>query len=142
MDWNDDQRRVFLKTQFHAQQEHYQKHFPFRDHHIVMLNGRPVGMTDIARSTQEIRVLDVIILPEFRNAGIGTKLMRDLLTEADHLGKTLRLYVEKFNPAFRLYNCLGFTVTEDTGVHYLMERQPESDQKANDNQKVGSVPNE
>jgi len=142
VDWSDDRRRVFLETQFRAQQEHYQKHFSHRDHHIVMLNGRPVGMTDIARSDQEIRVLDVIILPEFRNTGIGTELMQDLLVEADHLGKTLRLYVEKFNPAFRLYTRLGFTVIEDTGVHYLMERLSELDKKTSDYQKVGGVPNE
>ena len=137
VDWSDDQRRVFLKTQFRAQQEHYRKHFPHRDHHIVMLKGRPVGMTDIARNANEIRVLDVIILPEFRNGGIGTKLMRDLLTEADHLGKTMRLYVEKFNPAFSLYTRLGFTVTEDAGVHYLMERRPELDQNKGEYQKLG-----
>ena len=134
--WNADRRRNFIETQFRAQQQHYQKHFPHRDHHIVMLNGKPAGMTDIARSAEEIRVLDIIILPEHRNAGIGTELMRNLMSEADQLGKTLRLCVEKFNPACSLYTRLGFSVTEDTGVHYLMERRSESDPKASANQKI------
>ena len=136
VDWKADRRRIFIETQFRAQQKHYQKHFPNRDHHIVMLDGKPAGMTDIARNAEEIRVLDIIILPEHRNAGIGTALMRKLITEADHLGKTLRLYVEKFNPACGLYTRLGFSVAEDAGVHYLMERRPESDPKASANPKI------
>lgn len=136
VDWNEDRRRIFIEMQFRAQQEHYQKHYPYRDHHIVMLNGRPVGMTDIARSAEEIRVLDIIILPGHRNRGIGTELMQDLLLEADQLGKRLRLYVEKFNPAFRFYTRLGFAVAKDTGVHFCMEWLPESGQKDTDFQKV------
>ena len=126
VDWDPEQRRVFIETQFQAQQEHYQKHFPHRDHLIVISNGKPIGMTDIDRSAREIRVLDIIILPEHRNTAIGAGLMQDLLAEADHTGKTIGLYVEKFNPALRLYRRLGFTVTEDTGVHYGMARHPVS----------------
>ena len=62
--------------------------------------------------------------------------MQDLLTEADHGGKAMRLYVEKFNPAFRLYARLGFTVSKDTGVHYGMERLPEMGQNSRATQKV------
>ena len=136
VDWNGDRRRIFIETQFRAQQKHYQKHFPSRNHHIVMLNGKPVGMTDIARSAEEIRVLDIIILPEHRNRRIGTKLMQDLLAEADRLGKTPRLHVEKFSPALRFYARLGFTVSADTGVHYYMERLAGLGQTARDYQHV------
>jgi ribosomal protein S18 acetylase RimI-like enzyme len=128
VEWDREQRRAFIQSQFQAQQHHYQKHFPHRDHHIVLFCGCPVGMTDIARSPREIRVLDIIIHPDRRNGGMGTGLMRDLMAEADRAGKQIGLYVEKHNPALRLYQRLGFTVTEDTGVHYGMTRHPVSAQ--------------
>ena len=36
-------------------------------------------------------------------------------------GKALSIHVEKFNPALRLYERLGFSVKEDKGVYLLME---------------------
>lgn len=124
LNWDAESRQAFLEMQFQAQQNHYQEHFPSRDHRIVLLDKHPIGMTDIARGKKEIRVLDIILKPENRNMGIGTTLMQDVLDAADKSGKAIRLYVEKFNPAFSLYRRLGFTVIDDTGVHYHMERLP------------------
>ena len=143
VDWDPEQRRVFVEMQFQAQQDHYRKHFPHRDHLIVLANGQqPVGMTDVHRSAQEMRVLDIIIAPDHRNVGIGTALMQDLLSEADRTGQTIRLYVEKFNPAARLYHRLGFTVIEDTGVHYGMARPPVSEEQAQNDHTIEGVANE
>jgi len=124
LNWDAGRRQAFLEMQFQAQQSHYQEHFPSRDHRIVLLDKHPIGMTDIARGKKEIRVLDIILKPENRNMGIGTTLMQDVLDAADKSGKAIRLYVEKFNPAFSLYRRLGFTIIGDTGVHYQMERLP------------------
>ena len=126
LNWDAGRRQAFLEMQFQAQQSHYQEHFPLRDHRIVLLNNHPIGMTDIARGKNEIRVLDIILRPENRNSGIGTQLMQNLLDEADQSGRPIRLYVEKFNPALNLYKRLDFSIIEDTGVHYHMERLPES----------------
>lgn len=126
LNWDAGRRQAFLEMQFNAQQSHYQKHFPLRDHRIVLLNSHPIGMTDIARRKKEIRVLDIILKPENRNSGLGTQLMQNLLDEADQSGRPIRLYVEKFNPALNLYKRLDFSIIEDTGVHYHMERFPES----------------
>jgi ribosomal protein S18 acetylase RimI-like enzyme len=82
------------------------------------LSSRPV------RPEDSVFLLDIILKPENRNSGIGTTLMQDILDAADKSGKAIRLYVEKFNPAFSLYRRLGFTVIDDTGVHYHMEKLP------------------
>lgn len=126
LNWDAVRRQSFLEMQFQAQQNHYQEHFPLRDHRIVLLNSHPIGMTDIARKNDEIRVLDIILQPENRNSGLGTQLMQNLLDEADQSGRPIRLYVEKFNPALNLYKRLDFSIIEDTGVHYHMERLPDS----------------
>ena len=124
LDWDGAQRDAFLEMQFNAQQNHYQNHFPQREHQIVLLDNRPIGMMDISRDSQEIRVLDIILLPENRNAGIGTLLMNHLLEDSDRSTRPVRLYVEKFNPVLSLYTRLGFQTIVDTGVHYHMERLP------------------
>jgi len=136
LDWDAGKRRIFLEMQFQAQQRHYQEHFPTRNHRIVLLDKRPIGMTDIARGKNEIRLLDIILKPENRNAGIGTTLMQAVVDEAEKTGRAVRLYVEKFNPAFRFYRRLGFTVIDDTGVHYHMERLPADVEKPPGNRKA------
>jgi microcystin-dependent protein len=63
----------------------------------------------------------IALLPEHRRAGIGTKLLRTLQNEARTAGKTLTIHVEKFNPALRLYQRLGFRQIEDKGVYLFLE---------------------
>ena len=35
----------------------------------------------------------------------------------------MTIHVERFNPALRLYERLGFSVAEDKGVYLLLERR-------------------
>ena len=42
------------------------------------------------------------------------------MDEAGTCGKAVTIYVEKFNPAMRLYRRLGFKTEEDKGVYDLM----------------------
>jgi len=68
--------------------------------------------------------VDLALLPPHRNAGIGTAILRDLLAEAAVAQKPVRIHVEKFNPALRLYARLGFAPTEDKGVYLFMKWSP------------------
>jgi ribosomal protein S18 acetylase RimI-like enzyme len=52
---------------------------------------------------------------------VGTSLLRDLLAEAEAMGKRVTIHVEHFNPALRLYRRLGFTEVADRGVYLLLE---------------------
>lgn len=122
--WSAAEKKNFLTQQFQAQQTHYAKHFPRREQQIVLLGDVPVGMLDVARNDDELRLLDIILRPENRNVGLGSQLIKEILAEADEIMYPVRLYVEKFNPAFSLYRRMQFSVIEDTGVHYQMERLP------------------
>jgi ribosomal protein S18 acetylase RimI-like enzyme len=66
--------------------------------------------------------VDIALLPEYRGMGIGTRLLRDLISESEESGKPLSIHVERFNPALRLYERLDFRTVEDKGVYLLMER--------------------
>jgi GNAT superfamily N-acetyltransferase len=122
--WTDEQRQAFVRMQFAAQQEHYQKIYPEANHDIILSAGRPVGRLYIARKEHEIRIIDITLLPPERNAGVGSYLIGELLDEATRARKPLRVYVESFNPSLRLFERLGFYRTEQNGVHILMQWNP------------------
>jgi len=84
----------------------------------------PVGRLSVARWQAEIRIVDIALLPPSRNTGIGTASRRDLLAEAAVAHTPVRIHVEKFNPALRLYERLGFAPIADKGVYLFMEWAP------------------
>lgn len=120
--WSEAQREAFIKMQFDAQQLHYQTHNPAATHDLILLNERPIGRLYVARREGEVRILDITILPEHRNRGIGTSLLKTLMTEAVRAGKPLTIYVESYNPSYRLFERLGFKKIEETDeVNHLLE---------------------
>lgn len=119
--WDEGQKREFLQMQFEAQHSHYRKYFSNADFMVILAGEQPVGRYYLNRREREIRVIDIALLPEWRNRGLGSMLMRDLLQQARRDGSPVRLHVEKFNPALRLYERLGFRAREDLGVYLRME---------------------
>ena len=81
--WTDEQRNAFIQHQFTAQQNHYAQKYPTASHDIIMSDDRPVGRLYVARLDQEIRIVDITVLPAERNAGIGSYLIKQLLDEAN-----------------------------------------------------------
>ena len=122
--WNADQRQAFVRMQFAGQQEHYQNTFPTASHQIILSSGRPVGRLYIARLEQEIRIVDITLMPSERNAGIGSFLLRGLVDEAGRVGKVIRIYVENYNPSLSLFERLNFKALEQHGIHLLLEWSP------------------
>ena len=122
--WDAAQREAFLRMQFAAQQRHYQTHYADADFSIILKAEIPVGRLYVYRGAKEIRLLDIALLPEARGAGLGSSLVRDLLTEADAARKPVHLYVEQFNRAANLYVRFGFAPVEEHGVYIMMERLP------------------
>lgn len=122
--WSDLQREAFLRSQFAAQQAHYRKHNPTATHDLILLDDESIGRLYVARREQEIRIMDITILHEYRNRGIGTSLIKELMEEAARAGKPLNIYVEFYNPSSRLFDRLGFRRVEradDDGINYLLE---------------------
>jgi len=118
--WNSAQQEGFLSLQFRAQQNHYRE-YPNTDHQIVIANGRPIGRMLVSELKDEFWLVDIALLTEYRNAGTGEALIRQLIDRAAAEGKSVRLHVEKNNRAQRLYLRLGFRFVSDTGMYYLME---------------------
>jgi ribosomal protein S18 acetylase RimI-like enzyme len=124
--WTDDEKEAFLRGQFHAQHVHYQQHYAQARFEVVLAGGQPVGRLYVDRREDEIRIVDIALLPEHRGAGIGGAILKDLLAEGAEAGKPVRIHVERNNPAMRFYRRLGFTQIGDAGVYFLMEWSPDS----------------
>jgi GNAT superfamily N-acetyltransferase len=120
-DWADSQKAQFVEMQFAAQAQYYREHYPNTSFDVIVLDEQPVGRLYVARWSDEIRIVDIALLPAYCNRGLGTTLVRALQAEAAASRKPLRIHVERFNPALRLYQRLGFNQIVDRGVYLFME---------------------
>lgn len=118
--WSDEQKAMFCRMQFNAQTADYQKNYPDASFQIIERDGVAAGRLLVLRSDEKIHVIDIALLPAHRGAGIGTKFLRELQEEARAAGKKVSIYVERFNPARRLYDRLGFQQVEEKGVYLLL----------------------
>lgn len=123
-DWDDGQKDAFIRMQFDAQRRYYAEHYAGASFDVVIVDGQPAGRLYVARWPEEIRIVDIALLPEHRGRGIGTALVTDLLGEGAATGKPVSIHVEKFNPALGLYRRMGFSAAEDRGVYLLLRWEP------------------
>jgi GNAT superfamily N-acetyltransferase len=120
--WQEGQQEAFLKWQFDMQRREYAGRFPDAQYDVIEIDGHPAGRIWIGRREDEIRLLDIALLPEFQNRGGGTALVTNLIDEARRTGKRLRHMVFVLNDnADRFYERLGFVVIEEMGGYKHME---------------------
>ena len=118
------QKEALIKMQFNVQRQQYDACYPHADSRIILRDDAPVGRMLVARSEAEIVLVDIALLPEYRSAGIGSALIQQLLVEAAERRKRVRLQVFKLNPALRLYERLGFSITADQSMYWEMIFEP------------------
>jgi ribosomal protein S18 acetylase RimI-like enzyme len=122
--FDDAQKRAFLDQQFAAQFAHYTQHYPTCERNIIEVRGAPVGRMWIDEWRDQIRLVDITLMPESRGTGIGTKLLLDVLARGAAANKPVTIHVEGVNPALKLYQRLGFEKVDTNGVYYLMRWTP------------------
>lgn len=120
--WQEGQREAFVKWQFEMQRREYDARFPDAEYHVILIDNQPVGRIWIGRTKEEIRLLDIALLPEFQSRGAGTSLLNWLIEGARQENKVLRHMVFVLNDeAHRFYERLGFVVIEEFGAYKHME---------------------
>lgn len=119
--WDDQQKAAFLRMQFDAQDRYYHEIYPQAAYDVILIEGEPAGRLYVNRGPDEIIIIDIAMLPAYRNRRVGTHLIGALQAEAALARKPLRIYVERFNPAMRLYDRLGFQQIGDRGVYLYLE---------------------
>lgn len=121
-----DQKNQFIEFQFNAQHAHYTNEFKGAEFNIITVNNVNAGRLYVWETTDEIRLIDIILLPKYRGKGIGSRILKNLIKNSEESGKVLNLHVLKTNTASRFYTKLGFTVNEEKESHYFMSYTPTS----------------
>ena len=121
VDWPDEQKDEFLRSQFHAQTLHYKNNYIDAEYSIILVDGQPAGRLYLHQDPGDLRIMEISLIPEHRGSGIGTLLLREIMDRAAAAGHIVSIHVEQFNPALRLYERLGFKAVDTNGVYYLLQ---------------------
>jgi ribosomal protein S18 acetylase RimI-like enzyme len=123
--WEEQQKNAFIVMQSMAQLAEYKKNFPGAAFQIILYKKQLAGRFYTWENENEIRLIDITLLPSFRGKGIGTDLLKELIKRSNSIQKKIALHAEPANPAFELYRRLGFVYIKNNGRHCYMERYPE-----------------
>ncbi|HEX7654925.1 MAG TPA: GNAT family N-acetyltransferase [Verrucomicrobiae bacterium] len=118
--WDAATRALFVQQQFQAMRRGYADMFPQGEFSILEEAGQPIGRIVVNRTPEELRLVDLVLTPERRGQGLGTRIIQALQGEAQQTGRPFRLHVYQFNRAGRLYERLGFIVIADNGLYREM----------------------
>lgn len=120
--WSDDQKQAFVAMQFNAQRQHYRYNLANIAFDVIEKGGVPIGRLYTQERETTLHIIDILLDPAERGAGLGAALLRQLAADAHAAGKVLSIFVELNNPARRLYDRLGFVeIGEPQGFHIEME---------------------
>lgn len=123
--WTNEEKVQFLTMQFHAQKDHYEKYYDECQFLVIeTTEGEPIGRLYIDRKPDDIRIVDIALVPQHRGKGLGRVLLQEILDEAAANGQSVTIHVESYNPAFHLYDRLGFQEIDTNGVYKLMKWDP------------------
>lgn len=123
-DWQEKERTEFLESQFNMQHTYYMKSYQNPSFDIVLMGNTAIGRLYVERTAEEIRVIDISLLKEYRGLGVGTQLFNSLIKESENKNMNLTLHVEYYNFAKQWYEKIGFKQCGENGVYVFMIRSP------------------
>ncbi|HEV7395850.1 MAG TPA: N-acetyltransferase [Pyrinomonadaceae bacterium] len=127
LSWDPVQAQMFINIQYNAQQQSYRLGYPSAENNIIMSDEQPVGRMLVDRTSDVIRLVDIAILSEHRNLGLGSYVISSLLDEGIKTRRPVKLSVFQTNPAIHLYERLGFQITGTESLYLDMSRFPPED---------------
>jgi len=115
---------MLMSIQFAGQRESYGAQYP-SGHEIVLLDGRPIGRIWVYRELSGHHLVDISLLPEFQNRGIGAALIAEAIAAARAAGVRLSCSVAVTNRgSLRFHQRLGFQVVGRDEVYYDLAVEP------------------
>ena len=125
VDWTQAQKGAFIAHQFNAQRMHYRSQISGCAFYVIEKHGVPYGRLYLQERESRLHIVDIALMPEHCGKGIGSAILKAMIDTAASRGKGVGIFVEKYNPALRLYQRLGFTPIQDTDIYFEMEWVPE-----------------
>jgi GNAT superfamily N-acetyltransferase len=122
--WNiPEQRAIFFRQQYDAQQIHFDNFYQGMDYDIIEYNGKPIGRLCLLWLEKNLECVDIILIGKYRRQKIGSAIMDAIVKEVDRRKITASLMYEKWKPYLeKFYERYGFKVTGDVPTHVMMER--------------------
>ena len=132
--WSDEQKAAFLRWQFDNQHAYYRQYYPECEFLVIEKQNEqqnrstpePIGRLYVDRWPDQIRLVDIALLPPYRGAGHGGALMRSIMAEGRASSLAVTIHVEANNRALALYRRLGFRHVDSNGVYFLMKWTPDA----------------
>lgn len=119
--WSEDAIYHFLDSQARMQHQYYMQYYSDAKYHIIELMEESIGRLYVHDLGNEIRIVDIALLPEYRNRGIGQGILRDLQEQGIKKRCNVSIHVEENNPALSLYRRLGFEfINKVNGIYHFM----------------------
>ena len=114
-----------LKLNMGAQINSFRQQWEPTQVRIITREGADIGWLQSTTTDGELFLAQLFLDTAFQNQGIGTEVMHRLISEATHADRAVTLGVVKINPALRLYERLGFTITHEDDHKFYMRREPQ-----------------
>lgn len=112
---------ALLEVQFRAHRNDRQLRWPDAVDQIIELHGVPAGRLTVSVGAEEIRIIDLALLPGFRRQGIGSATLADVKQEATRHGLPLRMTVAKQRDGLPLWPTRRMTVIGESDTDIELE---------------------
>ncbi len=91
---------------------------------VVEVNEKFAGFVQCFAHDGYIEIAEIHLLPQFRGMGIGSDILKEIMTEGILRHNTIRIGCFRKNlRALNLYQRLGFVQIEETATHALLQYQ-------------------
>lgn len=100
-----------IRMQQRIQTMGFAQHYPDAQHWIVLQHDKAIGRLVVDASSTDVRLVDIVMLPEAQGGGVGTALLHAVQRFAQERSLGMSLAVLKSNTVARhLYARCGFVV--------------------------------
>lgn len=125
VDTSPENIESLIGMQYAARQTSYSQRFGSMMDFIVEKEGDPIGRVVVDFGHQEVRVIDVALIPDMRGKGCGGHILKSIQRAAALGGLPVVLVVARSNHAARhFYAVHGFVVDEASGAQDCMIWHP------------------
>src|ERR1044071_8747775 len=97
VEWDESQKDAFIRWQYAMQKQEYETRYPDARYEVILVDDQPAGRIWVGTDDTQIRLLDIALLTEFQNRGVGAYLLGQLIDEARRTNKPIRHMVFMFN---------------------------------------------
>jgi GNAT superfamily N-acetyltransferase len=99
----------------------FQEDWDSTEHDMLLCDGVPCGFVSVEECPGCLHVRQLVIHPDFQRRGIGAAFVRGVMRVAAARRIPVRLGTFQKNTAVEFYRKLGFTESDRTDTHVLLE---------------------